>query len=623
MADFRRWFLALAVVVLAIGSTVPANAQAVGPAIVCNVNTSVQPTLRHEGLTELIGDIVLICNAAPNSTGSTPPTQDMPQANISVSLGATLSTSSIGLGLDALLTIDDPTPANQDVCQPPTNGLACAQLGNNGQTFNQPGRFNVFQGISGGPGTNSITFLGVPVDPAATGSRIYRITNVRIQGPSVPAGAFGLTPVYAYVSASTSTAMTISEATQPIVGFVSQGLNVTATGTSQSFLQCVSQPIGDNPNPTVGTITFTENFPTAFKTQCSVFAPDSTTTCAQTQPGLVYYSESGLNIPIPGYATTGEATTATELEAVITNIPSGVQVYVDSTMSDGLGTSATLISPASSGGATLLIDTTSATGVSSATAVWEITSANANAVDSLMANIYTSFSGSPGANGGSPMANTTAYAQGGFAPQEPGGWVNGGPVPEFVVGVLPAAPGAPLFTVSLCQTILLFPYVTDYYGFDTGIAISNTSLDNLPVGASNQTGACSVAFYDDGGLSTTIGTTGNTPGYVNSDVTYGAATPINGSGMISPGQTWAFSLSNTDMGYNSVAGYGATGYAIATCDFQFAHGYSFVSDTGIRNFAAAYLALVIPDAPRAPQPFVCASVGSGYCAGQAGEQLVH
>ena len=154
-----------------------------------------------------------------------------------------MSTSSIGLGLDALLTIDDPTPANQDVCQPPTNGLACAQLGNNGQTFNQPGRFNVFQGISGGPGTNSITFLGVPVDPAATGSRIYRITNVRIQGPSVPAGAFGLTPVYAYVSASTSTAMTISEATQPIVGFVSQGLNVTATGTSQSFLQCVSQPI--------------------------------------------------------------------------------------------------------------------------------------------------------------------------------------------------------------------------------------------------------------------------------------------------------------------------------------------------------------------------------------------
>ena len=42
-------------------------------------------------------------------------------------------------------------------------------------------------------------------------------------------------------------------------------------------------------------------------------------------------------------------------------------------------------------------------------------------------------------------------------------------------------PTGTLFTVSLCQTILLFPYVTDFYGFDTGIAISNTSID--PLGA--------------------------------------------------------------------------------------------------------------------------------------------
>jgi len=46
-----------------------------------------------------------------------------------------------------------------------------------------------------------------------------------------------------------------------------------------------------------------------------------------------------------------------------------------------------------------------------------------------------------------------------------------------------------------------------------------------------------------------------------------------------------------------------------------------VSDTGIRNFAAAYLALIIPDAPRKPQPFVCA--GAAACTGEPGEQLVH
>jgi hypothetical protein len=94
------------------------------------------------------------------------------------------------------------------------------------------------------------------------------------------------------------------------------------------------------------------------------------------------------------------------------------------------------------------------------------------------------------------------------------------------------------------------------------------------------------------------------------------------SGFFNPGQTWAFSISSIDPGYNSAPTYGTTGYAIATCNFQYAHGYSFVSDTGIRNFAAAYLALIIPDAPRAPNPFTCSANG-GYCSGQTGEQLVH
>jgi hypothetical protein len=80
-------------------------------------------------------------------------------------------------------------------------------------------------------------------------------------------------------------------------------------------------------------------------------------------------------------------------------------------------------------------------------------------------------------------------------------------------------------------------------------------------------------------------------------------------------------MSEIDPGYNSVPTYGTTGYAIATCEFQYAHGYSFVSDTGIRNFAAAYLALIIPDATRAAQPFTCSATGT-TCA-LTGEQLVH
>ena len=545
----------------------------------------------------------------------------MAQANVTVSLGATLSTPTIGEGLDALLLVDDPSQANQTVCGTPTNGLLCQDYGDGGETFNQkavppaPPLYNTFQGISGGPGTNSITFLGVPIDPPASGSRVYRITNVRIQGPSVPAGAFGLTPVYAFVAASSSTSITISQTTQPIVGFVSNGLNVTTTPVSSAFLQC--QSYSTTP---VGSVTFAENFQSAFKIQTNG------TLGSQTQPGLVYYSESGLNVTL-ATGVTGEATTGTELQTLIGNIPSGVQIYVDGYVTDGVGGTAALVTPtglATGPGIVELLD--NETGApASQLAVWEVIAANASATDSFTFTIYTSFTGAPGTPSGSPTPNVTATAESGFSPQV-AGWAGSGPIPEFSNQYnYPAAPGANLFTVNLCQTLLLFPYVTDYYGFDTGIAISNTSADG-GLGATAQTGGCSVAFWGindstAGGPSTNIGTSGSTPGFVNSDVSYNGVPTINGTGLIDPGQTWAFSLSNSDSGYNSAPGSGSVGYAIATCNFQYAHGYSFVSDTGIRNFAAAYLALVIPDATRYPQAFVCASIACSPS--QPGEQLVH
>ena len=37
------------------------------------------------------------------------------------------------------------------------------------------------------------------------------------------------------------------------------------------------------------------------------------------------------------------------------------------------------------------------------------------------------------------------------------------------------------------------------------------------------------------------------------------------------------------------------GYMFAVCNFQYAHGFAFISDVGARNLAMGYLALVIPD----------------------------
>jgi hypothetical protein len=599
MADFRRWILAFATLVLVLGLVAPASAQ---QTINCVASAAVTPTLRHEGFTELTGDILLTCVPALGSV-PTAPGVVIPQANFTVSLSAPvtsriLSGAGPGALTEALLLIDNPSPANQDVCMSPTNpAVACEVLGDNGGSFNQAGRFNVFQGIEGEPGTNSITFLGVPVDPPTT-TRTFRITNVRVDATTVAAGAAGLSPVFAFVSASPSSSVTINNP-QNYVGFVSNGLTVTTSGTNPPFLQCVSA------SGLVGSVTFTENFATAFKIQ----GPSS----GQNLPGQIYYSESGLEIPVDG-GTTGIANSGTELQTTISNIPAGVTISVDSYATSpasvtGEPSWASLVVPSigtSTTGAVAVTDGTE----SSVTVVWEVMATNPFAIDSLTFNIYASFTGAPG-NPGSPTPNVTASELSGFSPQLASYSVSG-PIPEFSSTVNEPTTPTNLFTVTLCQTILLFPYVTDYIGFDTGIAISNTSLDTLPVGAAPQTGACQVNFFGAGGVAATIGTSGVYSSTVDTTLT---------NGEIAPGQTWAFSLSGIDAGYGSTPTYGTTGYAIATCNFQYAHGYSFVSDLGIRNFAAAYLALIIPDAPRTPNPFLCAS-GFG-CTGQTGEQLVH
>ena len=52
------------------------------------------------------------------------------------------------------------------------------------------------------------------------------------------------------------------------------------------------------------------------------------------------------------------------------------------------------------------------------------------------------------------------------------------------------------------------------------------------------------------------------------------------------GPVWANTLSTISPNFQ--------GYAFAVCNFQFAHGFAFISDLGARNLAMGYLALIIP-----------------------------
>jgi hypothetical protein len=108
-------------------------------------------------------------------------------------------------------------------------------------------------------------------------------------------------------------------------------------------------------------------------------------------------------------------------------------------------------------------------------------------------------------------------------------------------------------------TNLLYTFVTNQGGFDTGLTISNTGSD--PFGTAGQGGSCKLNFYGQN-----------------------APTPVS-SGNIAPGATYTT--------LTSVSAPTFQGYMIATCNFPYARGFAFISDLGARNLAMGYLAQVI------------------------------
>ena len=578
MADFRRCILALAVVALLTGAVSTASAQP----FTCNATSAVPTLMRSEGLTELAGDIVLQC------AGILPATS-LNQANISVFLGNTTITSRI---LDTtnnlsevLLLIDEPGTGNV--------GAPDFILSGAGQ--------NVFQGFISG---NQVTFIGIPVVPTASvgslvTSRVFRISNLRANASAVGTGASG-TPgqVTAFVSIAGPTSIAVNNA-QQTVGFVQKGLTFSVrtagkkaadqdtVGTRSlsdlTFPQCQSRT-GTTRAAAQAALRFAENFATAFKVRQSVDLAN--VPVPQIIPGAIYNTESGLSIPgltgttgttIP-FAALGIADFGTKLRAVFNNIPNGVSVFVsnrniinDAPSSTSAGIQAVLLSsetapsvfPSGVGGAvpenTFTSDAipvnqvalTSGTGV----AVWEVIAASSLKQEYADFYIYYGYSSNQAAN--TPATGTGTVA-GTLAPVSTVATASAtAPIPRF------ADTGSAINVLAIvaCRTNLLFPFVTNQAGFDTGIAISNTSKDIF--GTNVQAGTCSLNFFGD-----------NAPAPVTTASIAGGAVYTALAQSVAPN---------------------FQGYIIAQCGFQFGHGFAFISDVGARNLAMGYLALVIPD----------------------------
>lgn len=135
-----------------------------------------------------------------------------------------------------------------------------------------------------------------------------------------------------------------------------------------------------------------------------------------------------------------------------------------------------------------------------------------------------------------------------------------------------------ILAITSCSTNLLFPFVANSAGFDTGIAIANTSRDPFTSGSSSflatlpQNGTCTLSGWP--AATGTPAVTFTTPSIV-------------------AGSTFLTILSSSaNASFN-----GFTGYIIARCNFQFAHGFAFLQNGfgGTPTIAEGYLALIIPD----------------------------
>jgi len=653
MVDFRRMIPVLAVIAFLLGSAVTASAQPNAP-FQCFANGGVSTPARSEDITALVGDLVLNC------LGGTPTAANalIPAVNIQVFLNTSLtsrlmSTSgncATGSGCsEALLLLDEPAPNAQFPCigNAPLTGTVCNGWGNGtgnttagyygggtvgGTTSCNASPFVVVTGVTCFPGnnknifqaiqttSNSVTFIGVPIDPPGTsGSRIVRITNIR--GNANALGVAGSnatpTPIVETISPNPPQFLPVSNPSQT-VAFIQRGLvfsvqaatcvagsgNVQtctpgSTITTGTLQQCNNNRATSTSaafNVALGFLRYTEQFATAFRNRFS--GDNATAACASVGPAVSgcttqqnvlpnqpnftpYNTESGFvnsALAYPSGAasatnTPGLADFGTRVKAVFNNIPNGVNIFVDTVSTTTAGPDIAKLTSLESGAYSAVGGTSGAPigaqGLTtaqltvtngSATAVWEDLLSDPNTFAQLNFGFYATFTANPGAN--SPALATTTI-NGSYAPTSTvtTASTNSVPVPRFADN----STATNVFTVVPCLTTLLFPYLTNAAGFDTGVAISATATD--PFGTIPQSGTCTLNWYG-------AAFTGATP------------TPN-----IPSGTTYSTLVSTT---LNNVTG-GFTGYMIAVCRFQYAHGFAFVSDLGARNLAMGYLALIIPD----------------------------
>jgi hypothetical protein len=668
MAAFRKLFLALAAVTVL---SVTASAQ-INLGISCTASVAVPAILRAEGLTELVGDVTIICTGGQPTQAGAP----VPQSNITIFLNTNITSrilsTSQGTWTEALLIMDEPhtaqnpavpllacgdaNTAEQVGVNPGVCAVAGVPAGNGVGTYNPSvasptgfARPNVWQGRKNSD--NSITWSGIPFDPPGTNpsGRTIRLTNVRANASQLGVSSSLVpTQITMTITISGSTNLGLNNPTQ-VVGSVQPGL-VTSLISPTSFLQCNSNNYNVATGSSYGAafgdfiVRFSEGFQTAFKRKnwwtgqpsyqinngSTVLRPATLPVTGypaagdqnQNVPGAVYNTESGFenlgqsadpspNPPTQVNAGTvngtaafpgtcgggrtcnivgaGVATAGTRLEMNFASVPNGTGLWVPtivnvvSQLTGAVTGTAVLTSTDSNGGGGFsavgslsggafgaCTGNYSSSGTCPGTAglaavslfngagiaVYEILFADPNNPERVDIPVAVGYVANPGAN--LPTPGVTATVAASFAPLSSVGVMSSGdPIPRFI----PGAAAKNVFTLSKCTCNLLFPFVTNQIGYDTGIAIANTSLDSgTGFGTTPQQGLVTLNYYcGQPGCSSPPQSVTNAP--------------------VPAGQQLTFTLFGGG-GYGIPATPGFQGYIIAQAQFQYCHAYAFISAQG-------------------------------------------
>jgi len=285
-----------------------------------------------------------------------------------------------------------------------------------------------------------------------------------------------------------------------------------------------------------------------------------------------------LGVAATPYLTTGigTATQATNITVALANVPASATVYAPQTIASA---SANGFSLTLAGSPVPVTSPTGLVGLNGGVVAFTPTNGTVSIV-------YTPTATGTGTTFAVPLyiifAGNTASVQGPITAAvyyTPAAAVSGPAslIPTFAVST---AAASNLQAILACSTTLLFPYVTNATGFETGIAIANTTTDNLgtipgkPSASTPVNGTCTLNFYGNAAQPTAT----VTPSLGAYSSTAPTVVPIYAN------------ILTTMIGSS-----GFSGYAIASCNFLEAHGFAFITDTtGTFSGTEGYLAVVVP-----------------------------